>query len=212
LTQHNSPQNTASTGQIIALAALVQSAYLVDQIATKGNADPASFNPIINSLFQFDAQSPMAIYGSIHGLDLGIKILTDLLSGRQTTPYRAAIRYAMSILHLQKKASQNTNVMSTIKSRLEHAAINAEHFTDNSQQIAASCAGIYQDTISQFKYRIQINGSMQQLQNPQNAEQIRALLLGGIRAAVLWRQMGGHRWHFLLSRKRLLAALKELQH
>jgi high frequency lysogenization protein len=39
---------------------------------------------------------------------------------------------------------------------------------------------------------------------------IRALLLGGMRAAVLWRQCGGNRLQLLLRRKALLRACREL--
>jgi high frequency lysogenization protein len=37
---------------------------------------------------------------------------------------------------------------------------------------------------------------------------IRALLLAAIRAAVLWRQAGGRKYHFILQRKRLLQEVK----
>ena len=43
-----------------------------------------------------------------------------------------------------------------------------------------------------------------------NADIIRALLLSGIRAAFLWRQLGGRRWSLLLRRKKLLQAAQSL--
>ena len=48
---------------------------------------------------------------------------------------------------------------------------------------------------------------MRHLQQPNNAAKIRALLLTGIRAARLWRQLGGHRWQLLFSRRKLLNQL-----
>ena len=36
---------------------------------------------------------------------------------------------------------------------------------------------------------------------------IRALLLAGIRSARLWRQLGGHRWQLVISRRKLLKEL-----
>ncbi len=42
------------------------------------------------------------------------------------------------------------------------------------------------------------------------ADIIRALLLAGIRAAFLWRQLGGRRWRLLLQRKKLLQASQNL--
>ena len=44
-------------------------------------------------------------------------------------------------------------------------------------------------------------------QQSDNAAKIRALLLSGIRSARLWRQLGGHRWQLIFSRRKLLDAL-----
>lgn len=52
--------------------------------------------------------------------------------------------------------------------------------------------------------RLQIHGEMQFLQNPRNAERIRALLLAGIRSATLWQQLGGNRWQLFFSRRKIL--------
>ncbi len=48
---------------------------------------------------------------------------------------------------------------------------------------------------------------MRHLQQTDNAAKIRALLLAGIRSARLWRQLGGHRWQLIFSRRKLLATL-----
>ncbi len=197
-------------GQTIALAGILQSTHLVNQIATTGSSNAESFNPTINSLFKFDAETPISIFGGPQGINLGLNILKDILSGNAQQDYRTHIRYALAILHLQKKAEKDSQMMALIRRRLEHASLKAEHFTDNIQETATSCAAIYQDTISGFKYRIQVTGNAHQLQNSTNADNIRALLLAGIRSAVLWRQMGGHRWQLFLSRKKLLKAVTEL--
>lgn len=196
--------------QVLALAGILQSTYLVDQIAQTGFAAAESVNPSINSLFNFDPESPEAIYGGIHGVKLGLQLLNDILSGSRTQSYRAAIRYALGILHLQKKLSAKPELLEVISSRLQHTAIKADHFSNDSSSIAASVAAIYQDTVSNFKFRIQVSGSMQQLQNPKNAEMIRALLMAGIRSSVMWRQMGGKRWQLLVYRQRLLDCCREL--
>jgi high frequency lysogenization protein len=39
---------------------------------------------------------------------------------------------------------------------------------------------------------------------------VRALLLAGIRAAFLWRQLGGRRWKLVLQRRRLLQRCQAL--
>jgi high frequency lysogenization protein len=45
-----------------------------------------------------------------------------------------------------------------------------------------------------------IKGDQNYLANPENASKIRALLLAGVRAALLWRQAGGNRWKLIFSR------------
>ncbi|MEE8058082.1 MAG: high frequency lysogenization protein HflD [Pseudomonadales bacterium] len=206
----NYSTSNRNSAQVIALAGVLQSAYLVDQIARTGDFPLESYNPSINSLFQFEADSPESIYGGIHGIDLGLRVLLNILGGSNTGEYRSIIRYALGILYLQKKLSCNEELMDIIHSRLQHTSLKADHFTDNLQAVASSIASIYQDTLSHFKFRIQVSGSMQQLQNPQNVDNIRALLLAGLRAAVLWRQVGGKRWHLFISRQRLLQTAREL--
>jgi len=76
--------------------------------------------------------------------------------------------------------------------------------------VVANLAGLYQETLSTFKFRIQVGGDPRLLQNTENAAKIRALLLAGIRAAMLWRQVGGRRWHLLFFRSRLRPSLKKL--
>lgn len=77
-----------------------------------------------------------------------------------------------------------------------------------SDNIAASFAGLYQDTISTFKQRIQVHGDMRFLQQDITAAKVRALLFAGIRSARLWRQLGGRRWHLLTKRGAMLHELK----
>jgi high frequency lysogenization protein len=48
------------------------------------------------------------------------------------------------------------------------------------------------------------------LQNQDNIDKIRALLLAGIRSSMLWRQCGGGRFSILFGRKRLLATTRGL--
>ncbi|MGD8349299.1 MAG: DUF489 family protein, partial [Gammaproteobacteria bacterium] len=42
------------------------------------------------------------------------------------------------------------------------------------------------------------------------AARVRASLLAGIRAAVLWRQLGGNKWKLLFARKKYVAIARQL--
>ena len=68
----------------------------------------------------------------------------------------------------------------------------------------ARFADLYLKTISTLTPRIMVSGSQLHLNNPENASRIRALLLAGVRAAILWRQSGGSRWKLLVRRNALL--------
>ncbi|MFZ1391065.1 MAG: DUF489 family protein, partial [Dokdonella sp.] len=56
------------------------------------------------------------------------------------------------------------------------------------------------NTLSTLRPRIVVHGHPAPLSDPRRVEQIRSLLFAGVRAAVLWRQVGGSQWRLLLRR------------
>lgn len=196
--------------QVIALAGVAQSARLVDQLSKTGSYPLEFLEPSIHSLFTFDADTVEEIYGGLSGVKLGLQNLASLLANRQEAENRDVVRYVFSILHLERKFAANPDMMSVVRSRLEHASFKAEHFAGHVNEVCHSVAGIYQDTLSQLAFRIKVTGSAQHLQDSRNADIIRALLLAGIRAAFAWRQMGGARWKLLFQRRRILQRAQEL--
>lgn len=203
-------KNTIETDRVLALAGLLQSVWGVEQIASGKQLEERYFNASLNSLFQFDADSTAAVYGGAEGVEQGLKCLSDMLTARSIDQYRSSLRYALAVLHLQRQLAGDDVLLATIGRRLRHSALQANHFADHSDDIAASCAAVYQDTISTYRYRIKINGSVAALASPRSVNRIRALLLAGIRSATLWRQLGGRRWHVALSRKKMLVAIEQL--
>ena len=59
--------------------------------------------------------------------------------------------------------------------------------------------------------RVIVSGAADHLNRPEVAATVRALLLAGLRSAVLWRQLGGSRLALLLSRGAILAAARALR-
>jgi len=194
---------TKIENQTLALAGVLQATYLVDRIARTGQADSAAINGTLHSLFVFDADEPAAVFGSTANLQLGLRVLRDVLAGQRRDEYHSCIRYALGAHHLQRRLANAPEMQNTIRNRLLHTEKKLEHFTQDINEISSSIAAIYQDTISHFKYRIQVSGSVQQLQNSANADRIRALLLAAIRAAWLWHRLGGRRWHLLVTRNQI---------
>jgi high frequency lysogenization protein len=196
--------------QAVALAGVAQAARLVDQLSKTGSYPIEFLEPSIHSLFEFDADSVVDVYGGLPGVRLGLQNLSSLLANRQEDENRDVVRYVFSMLYLERKFSADSGMMSVVHSRLQHASFKAEHFAGHVNDICHSISGIYQDTLSKLRFRIKVTGSAQHLQDTQNADIIRALLLAGVRAAFLWRQLGGRRWKLLLQRKKLLAASQNL--
>ncbi|MEH6634131.1 MAG: high frequency lysogenization protein HflD [Halioglobus sp.] len=196
--------------QTIALAGVAQAARLVDQISKTGSYPLEFLESSIHSLFAFDAAAVEDVYGGIAGIKLGLQNLSSMLATRQAQESREMVRYVFSLLYLERKFAADQDMMSVVHSRLEHTSFRAEHFANNANDLCHSVSGIYQDTLSQLKFRIKVTGSAQHLQNPQNADVIRAVLLTGIRSAFLWRQLGGRRWKLVVQRKRLLDAAQSL--
>jgi high frequency lysogenization protein len=118
-------------------------------------------------------------------------------SGAQT------LRYTLAMLQLEKRFAKRDDLLSIVHTRLKHAAYSADNFSNNINTISSNIAAIYQDTLSTLPYRIKVTGSAQHLNNPHVADLVRALLLCGVRAAFLWRQLGGSRLKLMLSRGEL---------
>ena len=193
----------------LALAGVVQAAILVDQVAKTGLAQQDAYKCSIESLFDLNPGSTLAVYGgSAQHLRVGLEALRDMLAGKHK--HQEALRYALGALHLQKKLAGNRSMLNAIASRIAQAAIQAEHFSSTHDNVIGNLGQIYSETISTFRFRIQVMGDYNYLQQTRIASQIRALLLAAIRSAILWRQLGGSRWQLLLQRKALSAQIDQL--
>ena len=100
--------------------------------------------------------------------------------------------------------------MATLGQRIEQAKRQTDHYDITSETLLASLASIYSDVISPIGSRIQVAGEPDILKNQLNQHKIRALLLAGIRSAVLWRQVGGKRRNILFSRSKILETAQAL--
>lgn len=204
-----------STGRLrdrtIALAAVVQSAKLVQQIAETGQASPTDTETLLQSLLVENADTTEAVYGGIANLRPGLRELNQQLSKKKDQKDVVLLRYVISLLHLERQLNKNPQMMDTIGREIDQVPQQVEYFDDlMAPQVIAHLADIYQRTLSQLKPQIQVFGDPQYLQQPDNVNKVRALLLSGVRAAVLWRQKGGRRWQFLFQSAKIQASAEEL--
>ncbi len=193
----------------IALAGLFQAAELARQVARHGMADANAIGSSIYSLFQTDPPSVEAVYGGSQGIVLGLETLLRQLAGGRDRDLETT-RYVIALLHLERKLSRRRPMLAEIARGLEQTAARLDHFPMSHSNITAGLAGIYSQTISTLQPRIMVQGEPLYLQNPENVNRIRALLLAGIRSALLWRQCGGGRLQVLLRRSRLSQAARTL--
>ena len=212
--------------QAIAISAMFQAASLVDQIANKGMMSQSSFETSINSLFEMNPKNTEQIFGGqqflTNNLGLGFKALIDTVSKRNGKQSINITNYVLSMIMLQQKLANDTAMLAMMGQRLDDLSIKAEKFYsyDMPQQdgsinythtnIIAGLDGLYQDTISTFSFRIKVQGDPRHLQNKENAAKVRALLLAGIRAAILWRQVGGKRWQLLFFKSRIKQSVEKI--
>lgn len=202
-------ENTRERDRCIALAAVFQVARLVSDLARHGVADPQATEASIYSLFQIDPDSSVAVFGGLHGVALGLRELrAQIMSGniRNTD----IIRYAVSLLHLERKLAKRPELQEQIGDGMRAATRRLGHFSLLHDNILAQLADLYSETVSTLQPRILVQGEALHLQNSGIANRIRALLLAGIRAARLWQQTGGNRLRLLLGRKRLALTVDKL--
>lgn len=197
------------TNQAVALAGLSQSVQLVCEIAKTGNADPYDLETCLSSLLKINADSVGDVYGELKNLRSGLSLLERQLGAPETVDTEMA-RHGAALVYLEGKYKNQTAMQKTVRQGLERATAQAAHFGVTHENVIASLADLYKNTISQLTPRIIVQGEQVHLENTANANKIRALLLAGIRSAWLWRQCGGSRLGFLLNRRKLAEEARRL--
>lgn len=194
----------------LALAGVFQCAYLVDQIATRGVLDKFDLTTMINSTLELNPASTDAVFGKVENLRTGLHCLIQQLGDQSHQRDVNIARYVIGLLHLQGKLLKRSAMLDTIATGVERAKRQSEMFGVTHANVLANLAGIYSETVSLIPPKIMVSGDNSYLSNPDNADKIRALLLAGMRCAVLWSQLGGSRWQILFKRKAIVQAAKQV--
>ena len=196
--------------QTLALAGVMQSARLVQQLARDGKISGAAMETSLETLFKIDSRNVIDVYGSVAGITTGLRTLHKQMSGDTSQQDLEITRYVISLLHLEKKLSRNQDMLKKIANELQRIQGQMNYFSLMHENVLASMGALYQETISTMMPRILVQGEPSYLSQPANAAKIRALLLAGIRSAVLWRQIGGNRWQLLFGRGAYFKTSKDL--
>ena len=193
--------------RIIALAGIHQAAHCVQRIANRGSVDIDQMEPCIHSLFQIDADDVPSVYGKAGAVATGARQIVAQITGQPERDMELT-RYAVSLMRHERNLANRRDMLAEIGSRISGAAAARGDLPLLDREVLAGLAGIYADTISKLEPRIIVRGNPLYLQNPENQDRVRSLLLAGIRSAMLWRQIGGSRRQMLLGRRKLLDAAR----
>lgn len=197
---------TSIKDQVLALAGIAQAAILASQLAREGSANSTAMAATIHSILMLDSPDTESIFLDRQHLQTGLQFLRDAYENNKG-PDPDIMRYCASLLHLQKHLVKNNEMLGTIQRRIQQIQKQVDiHGGETHSQVISNIAALYSDTLSTLAYRIQINGQQKFLQQESVANQIRTVLLGGVRAAILWQQLGGSRFDFLFKRKAIYNA------
>lgn len=197
--------------QALALAGVLQAASWVEQLARQGQIAAEDTTIAVMGILNLNPSSTLAVFGEVANIRAGLLSLRQLLGSERQQVKPDVMRYSMSLLHLEKRLHKHPKMLSQLGEELLDSQEKLNYFTDASHDaVVGSLARNYQNTLSQLKYRIQVTGNPSYLNQQRTADQIRMILLFGVRSALLWRQLGGKRLHLLLRRKALHQAADNL--
>lgn len=198
----------------VAFAATCQAATLVQQFAHNAFAkDREDMATLMKSLLVTQPDSTLSIYGDdLTRLKTGIETALAQLGGGNGKLDTEIGRYWVSLLSLSQKLNKSPESKTQLVQRLQQIERQLLLYEGDimADQMVANLAAIYSDVISPLGTKIHVLGMQDYLVRPDIQQKIRATLLAGIRAGILWQQVGGTRWQFLFSRKKLLNQMKSL--
>lgn len=191
--------------QALALAGVVQAAVLVHRIAQGERLPSDCTAPLIESIFVTNPETIQDVYGSPETLKVGITTTRTLLQ-KPEPGQMPALKYALNLLDVEKALRRHPDRVSKLAAGI--ADIDQVRANIDYPEVLARLAALYKSTISTLSPRIKVTGQANSLSQRQVAEEIRSLLLAGVRFAWLWHQAGGRRWKLLLQRAALREALE----
>jgi len=187
------------TDRCLALAGIFQAARLTAQLARRGMTDAPALSASLHSLFALNPAGVADVFGGRDGVDFGLRALIEQLDNPKQRDNELS-RYAIGIIQLAVRLAKDPERQAALGRDIGDLDDRRKAFDMQDNQLYAPLADIYQRHISTLSPRIMVKGEPLHLQNPDTAARIRTALLAGVRAAHLWQQCGGSRWHLVFKR------------
>lgn len=192
--------------RVLALAGLVQALQQVRRIADTGQANASVLATAIDSVFRIDAESPEAVYGGRDALRPGLVVLRDYFNNQSKD--EALPRLALAVMQLERRFVRNGSMAQQVHDGIVEAAVDAQRLGSTHPEVFGALGKLYADTVSQLRPKVMVQGNPHYLGQADVVSEIRAVLLASLRSAVLWRQLGGSLFDFLLRRRDMLAVIE----
>ena len=189
--------------RVLALAGMAQALAQVRRIADTGQADAAVLATALDSVFQIDADSTAQVYGGEQALRPGLQLLRDHF--RNQSRDELLPRLALAVLQLERRFSRDP-MAQRVHAGIVALGAMAERLGHSHPDVLAALGNLYASTVSHLRPRVLVQGNPHYLGQAQVVAEVRAVLLAALRSAVLWRQLGGSLWDFVLHRRVLLEA------
>ena len=190
-----------SDDYIMALSALIQSAFIVEKIATSSKEIDNDVKILLESIYKTETFSAENIYGHKRNLSIGLNVLKNILNGNNEIYLMNTQKYALSMILIQKNISKINDLQDLIRKKIDNYNENSMMAT-NFEDLISYSEKIYTEYIAIIRPRVIISGKKEFLEA--NSSLIRALLLSGIRAAFLWHYHGGSKWQLMFRRSEIL--------
>lgn len=185
--------------RVIALAGVFQATGLVRGMATTGNCDTTVLESSIASVLRLDTDSPAGVFGGVAGVRYGLEALIGQIDDGQRDI--SITQLAVSVLRIERKLSRRRAMLDALREGIVAAQRQAEHLGMLHSGVLARLSELYSSTLSTLRPRVVVSGNPLYLTQSVHVERIRATLLAGVRAAVLWRQLGGSQWQLVFQRR-----------
>lgn len=188
----------------IALAGILQSCAQVQALARTGEFNQAVVDSAIQSILILDAVNTPAVYGGLDGVRSGLEMIANGILDSPQMEDVELIRYAMSLLLLHNQLYRDDRAFGEFGVAVEQLS---RHSGD---ELIFACSDLYQKFISDMRPQIIVQGEQGFLQRDDVPPKVRALLLAGLRSAVLWGQKGGNRFRLLWEKRKYRNVARQL--
>lgn len=186
--------------RVLALAGIFQAVSLVRDLAREGDCDSEALEASLASVFKLESDSAADVFGGNVGVRRGLRVLIEQVEGDDRD--LPLFHMLINVLKLERSLARNHEINQRLGEGLDGMQRQLQHFPVTHPTIVARLADLYTVNLSSLKPRVTVVGNPLYLQQPAQAERVRALLLAAVRAAVLWHQLGGRRRHLLFRPQR----------